>query len=90
MPKLITKRWAGCIATASNQTLARNISDHLNIFDEVHGSDGSVNLKGETKQPFLFKALVITDTNIWETLNADLYVWKHASKVITVNSAIQK
>ena len=37
------------LVTASNKTLARNISDYLNIFDEVHGSDGSLNLKGETK-----------------------------------------
>ena len=75
------------LVTASNQTLARNISDHLNIFDEVHGSDGSVNLKGETKAAFLVQSFGDNGYQYMGDSAADLYVWKHASKVITVNSA---
>ena len=34
------------LATAADRTLAETISSYLGLFDEVHGSDGQVNLKG--------------------------------------------
>ena len=74
------------LVTASNQTLARNISDHLNIFDEVHGSDQSLNLKGEIKAAFLTQSFGENGFEYMGDSEADLHVWKHAKKVITVNA----
>ena len=41
------------LVTASDSDFAGAIADHLGIFDEVHGSDGTLNLKGEHKGQFL-------------------------------------
>ena len=41
------------LVTAADQTLADQIAQHLDLFDEVHGSDGSHNLKGPNKATFL-------------------------------------
>src|SRR6056297_4319272 len=43
------------LVTASNQILAESIADHLQIFDEVHGSGSVRNLKGAAKAAFLVK-----------------------------------
>ena len=40
------------LVTASHQDLAEQVAQHLGIFDEVHGSGGDSNLKGETKASF--------------------------------------
>lgn len=37
------------LATASNETVARAIANHVGMFDEVIASNGAVNLKGPTK-----------------------------------------
>jgi len=47
---------AGCriaLATAADRKLAEAISSYLGLFDEVHASDGQLNLKGENKAAFL-------------------------------------
>ena len=41
------------LVTASDQTIADQVAAHLGLFDEVHGSDGELNLKGSTKAEFL-------------------------------------
>ena len=38
------------LVTASDRMVAEEIAAHLGIFDEVHGSDGRVNLKGSGKR----------------------------------------
>jgi len=37
------------LATASHQTLAEGVAEHLGLFDEVLGSDGATNLKSQAK-----------------------------------------
>lgn len=41
------------LVTASDRNFAEAIATHLGVFDEVHVSDGALNLKGEQKARFL-------------------------------------
>lgn len=72
------------LVTASDQAVAERIGAHLGIFDSVHGSDGSTNLKGPAKAAFLEAQfgrrgfVYIGDTF------ADLVVWRRAAKAVTV------
>jgi len=74
------------LVTATDETIARQIGDHLGLFDAVHGSDGVRNLKGPNKAEFLSKQYAdgpgfayMGDTK------ADLPVWEAATRTITVN-----
>jgi hypothetical protein len=39
--------------TAADSQIAEKVSGYLGLFDEVHGSDGQLNLKGTYKAEFL-------------------------------------
>jgi hypothetical protein len=41
------------LATAADRDLPRPFPSYLGLFDEVHASDGQVNLKGANKAAFL-------------------------------------
>lgn len=73
------------LVTASDETIARDIAGHLKLFDEVHGSDGAENLKGERKAQFLTKTYGEKQFSYMGDSKADLAVWKHARRAITVN-----
>ncbi|QWE10863.1 UbiA family prenyltransferase [Polynucleobacter sp. es-EL-1] len=66
------------LATASNQELARRISDHVGIFDAVHASNDLVNLKGKAKAQLLNQ--VYGQYEYIGNSGADLYVWQDAVK----------
>lgn len=72
--------------TASDQALAEAIADHLGIFDEVHGSAGTLNLKGEKKGKFLEERFGKNGFAYMGDAAADLPVWQRAEKAITVNA----
>jgi 4-hydroxybenzoate polyprenyltransferase len=72
--------------TASDQALAEAIADHLGIFNEVHGSDGTLNLKGEKKGKFLEERFGKNGFAYMGDAAADLPVWQRAEKAITVNA----
>ena len=74
------------LATASNQSFADKIAKHLGIFDEVYGSDGQRNLKGEEKGQFLEAQFGFKCFAYMGDTKADLKVWKRAAKAITVNA----
>lgn len=74
------------LVTASDRDLADVIAEHLGIFDEVHGSDGKQNLKGERKGQFLEKRFGPKGFAYMGDSKADLAVWKRAAKAITVNA----
>ncbi|MBB26072.1 MAG: prenyltransferase [Geminicoccus sp.] len=74
------------LVTASDQHIADAIAVHLSIFDEVHGSDGKLNLKGEYKGQFLEKRFGSKGFAYMGDAKADLPVWKRAAKAITVNA----
>ncbi len=80
------------LVTATDQTLAEAISDHLGLFDEVHGSNGTTNLKGSHKASFLEERFGAGNFVYMGDSHADLDVWKRSAKAITINasSGLQK
>jgi 4-hydroxybenzoate polyprenyltransferase/phosphoserine phosphatase len=74
------------LVTATDRDLAEAIAAHLGIFDEVHGSDGKLNLTGDSKGQFLEKRFGSKGFAYIGDAKADLPVWKRASKAITVNA----
>ena len=74
------------LVTGSDQNFADAIGEHLGIFDEVHGSDGKINLKGERKGQFLEERFGSKCFAYMGDARADVPVWKRAAKAITVNA----
>lgn len=74
------------LVTASDRTIAVQVADHLGLFDEVYGSDGVLNLKGETKAAFLADHFCAEGFAYMGDAAADLPVWQRARKAITVNA----
>ena len=74
------------LVTASDREVAEAIAAHLGIFDEVHGSDGRVNLKGTRKAGFLADRFAESGFAYMGDASADLPVWQRAAKAITVNA----
>lgn len=75
------------LVTASDSAFAKDIASYLGIFDEVHGSDGKLNLKGERKGQFLEERFGLKCFAYMGDARADLQVWKRAAKAITVNAS---
>lgn len=74
------------LVTASDQNLAEAVARHLGIFDEVHGSDGRLNLKGEHKAQFLEDRFGHHGFAYMGDATADLPVWRRSARAITVNA----
>jgi 4-hydroxybenzoate polyprenyltransferase/phosphoserine phosphatase len=74
------------LATATNQATAHAIAEHLGLFDEVHGSDETLNLKGQRKAKFLLERFGEKGFAYMGDAPADVFVWKQAAKAITVNA----
>lgn len=74
------------LVTASDRRLAEGVAAHLGLFDEVHGTDGATNLKGEVKAAFLAKRFGAGGFDYIGDAWADLPVWEQAERAITVNA----
>ncbi|TCM78977.1 UbiA family prenyltransferase [Rhodovulum steppense] len=74
------------LVTAADELLARRIADHLGIFDEVHGSDGVINLKADRKAAFLNDRYGVGRYAYMGDSRADLAVWAQAGHAVTVNA----
>lgn len=74
------------LVTASDREIAEAIAAHLGVFDEVHGSDGTLNLKGERKARFLEDRFGCMGFAYMGDAAADLPVWGRAARAITVNA----
>jgi len=74
------------LVTTSDRDFAEAIAAHLGIFDEVHGSDGKLNLKGDRKGQFLEERFGTKGFAYMGDAGADLPAWKRAAKAITVNA----
>ena len=72
------------LVTASSQQLADQVAVHLDLFDEVHGSDGTTNLKGARKAAFLQERFGTGGFDYVGDAEADLPVWDAAHDAITV------
>lgn len=75
------------LVTASSQILADKIASHLQIFDEVHGSDSKHNLKGANKSAFLIERFGKGAFTYMGDALADLPVWQASQKIVTVNAS---
>ncbi|MGP6086395.1 UbiA family prenyltransferase [Antarctobacter jejuensis] len=75
------------LVTASDQAVAETIAAHLGVFDEVHGSDGTRNLKAERKAAFLTERFGKGGYTYMGDSRADLPVWRDAARAVTVNAS---
>lgn len=75
------------LATASHQTLAGQIADHLGLFDEVLASCPDVNLKGEAKRDALLERYGERGFDYLGNARDDLPVWRAARKTLLANAA---
>lgn len=75
------------LVTATHQSLAKRIAEHLKIFDEVFGSDCDHNLKGTAKAQFLVQRYGRGNFVYMGDAHADLPVWKESCKIVTVNAS---
>ncbi|NBB81454.1 MAG: UbiA family prenyltransferase [Verrucomicrobia bacterium] len=73
------------LVTATDDKIAKSIGEHLQLFDEVHGSNGTENLKGHHKSRFLIDTYGERQFSYMGDSEADLAVWKHAKQAITIN-----
>jgi len=74
------------LVTASDHDFAKAIATHLGIFDEAHGSDGKLNMKGDCKGQFLEERFGPKGFAYMGDAKADIPVWNRAAKAITVNA----
>lgn len=75
------------LVSASDENIVRAIGEHLGIFDEIHGSDGKVNLKATRKAQFLRDRFGENGFAYVGDSRADLAVWKTAAKAVTVGAS---
>lgn len=74
------------LATAADRELAESIAGYLGFFDEVHASDGRVNLKGANKGSFLAERFAETGFEYMGDSGADVEVWRSALAAYVVGS----
>lgn len=74
------------LATASDRIWAEQIAAHLEIFDEVIGSDGTTNFGGEAKARALVERFGDRGFDYAGNGPTDRPVWKKARRAIAVNA----
>jgi 4-hydroxybenzoate polyprenyltransferase/phosphoserine phosphatase len=74
------------LVTAADRELAESIARHLALFDEVHASDGQLNLKGHNKAAFLAEHFGGPGFEYVGDSAADLEVWRKARAAYVVGS----
>lgn len=75
------------LCTASHQSIAQAIADHLELFDEVMASDGQINLSGSHKADALTARFADTGFVYVGNCDKDLPVWSAAYSAVVVNGA---
>jgi 4-hydroxybenzoate polyprenyltransferase/phosphoserine phosphatase len=75
------------LVTASDQRQADAVADSTNLFDEVHGSNGTQNLKGANKAAFLTERFGAGGFDYMGDAMVDVPVWKQARKAVTVGAS---
>ena len=74
------------LTTAADRELAEAISRYLGLFDEVHASDGHLNLKGANKAAFLAERFAQTGFDYVGDSAADVEVWRNARAAYVVGT----
>jgi 4-hydroxybenzoate polyprenyltransferase len=75
------------LCTASDQSLAKVVAEHMGLFDGVMASDGQSNLKGAHKAQHLVQRFGEKGFDYCGNHRADLAVWAHARAAIVVNAS---
>jgi 4-hydroxybenzoate polyprenyltransferase/phosphoserine phosphatase len=75
------------LCSAADRRVAQAVSAHLGLFDEVHASDGTRNLKGREKARFLAGRFGEGGFDYAGDAPADMPVWAAARRAITVGLA---
>src|SRR6202158_5098386 len=74
------------LVTAADRELAEAIASYLGLFDEVHASDGQLNLKGANKGAFLAQHFAETGFEYVGDSAADVEVWRNARAAYVVGT----
>src|ERR1700682_6249725 len=74
------------LVTAADRELAEAIAGYLGLFDEVHASDGKLNLKGANKAAFLAQHFAQTGLEYVGDSAADVEVWRNARAAYVVGT----
>jgi 4-hydroxybenzoate polyprenyltransferase/phosphoserine phosphatase len=74
------------LVTAADRELAEAIASYLGLFDEVHASDGQLNLKGANKAAFLAQHFASTGFEYVGDSAADVEVWRNARAAYVVGT----
>ena len=77
------------LTTAADRELAETIATYLGFFDEVHASDGKVNLKGTNKAAFLAQQFASTGFDYVGDSAADIEVWRGAQAAYVVGTEVR-
>ena len=86
---LLQEKAAGrriALVTAADRELAEAIARYLGVFDEVHASDGQLNLKGANKAAFLAEHFAQTGFEYVGDSAADVEVWRIARAAYVVGT----
>ena len=75
------------LASASDERVLEPIARHLDLFDEVHGSDGTRNLKGPEKAAHLVDRFGRGGFTYLGDSRADLPVWTEAGRAVIVDAS---
>jgi 4-hydroxybenzoate polyprenyltransferase len=73
------------LATGTDERLAKQVADYLQIFDRALASDGTINLSGRYKQSCLVAEFGERHFDYAGNSRRDLAVWSSARKAILVN-----
>ncbi|MGC1789192.1 MAG: UbiA family prenyltransferase, partial [Terriglobales bacterium] len=77
------------LTTAADRDLAEMIASYLGLFDEVHASDGQLNLKGPNKAAFLAQHYAETGFEYVGDSAADVEVWRNARAAYVVGTEVR-
>jgi 4-hydroxybenzoate polyprenyltransferase/phosphoserine phosphatase len=74
------------LATAADREFAEAVASYLGLFDEVHASDGQLNLKGANKAAFLAQHFAQSGFEYVGDSAADVEVWRAARAAYVVGT----
>ncbi len=77
------------LVTAANCELAASVSRHLGLFDEVHGSDDRLNLKGPAKAALLSERFGVCGFDYMGDSASDVAVWRYARAAYVVGTPVR-
>ena len=75
------------LATAANEKYARQVAEHLQLFDTVLASDRQTNLAGDRKLAAIRREVGDAPFDYAADHEVDNAIWRHARKAVLVNAS---